>query len=236
MESQSTVTFNTTASWLAIFFLTQALFGTLALGSSKKDIRCPDGLDLVDVVYQNSSGSGAAVCGQTYPDLHHGPKKHIGGIRVFSFGSDGKPNQLIKESSELEVFLISRVENGLQLEQLAQYRGRWIPVFSESVGCTEKECRLQNKLCAFQPQPLFHDDAAIAEMQTHCTGENDREPLGDDLVIRLGELALAGNKSAQELFINPECKYNLNSHSIHEFKSFSAIFRELKQRNCIRDH
>lgn len=200
------------------------------------DSGCPVGIGAAHgeapQVSARVAGITLLVCGQADDSPVEGEGKHLVEFDVYSVTQKGSPSPPLKTASALDHYLVQKTNQGLRFDELIFQNQKWLPAFRSELTCKSESCSFSKESCVFKAKKAGSAEA-LKTLQSYISGKKKGQVPDEVLIVRVSDLALAGNKKAQAIFLKQDDKLMLDGASGEEFHRTRKTLQRMKDLRCI---
>ena len=120
--------------------------------------------------------------------------------------------------------------DSLVLDELVYHHQNWIPAFRREVSCATQQCEISSEVCIFKRPKATGD---LSEIKSYQNGKNKGKFPSERTILLVSDLALAGNKDAQNIFFKGESTLKLDGAVAEAFSATKALLLKLKDAKCL---
>lgn len=206
----------------------------ISINALAQEVRCPQ--------YNKSKSKGEApvfssetkdkikllICGIAEGS---GEKAIYSDFKIYSHNGS-KHSDAVMEAGSNEPYWVKPSDQGLILEELKFVKGEYYPFYKHEILCKGSDCKKLGRVCVFKKLKAFPTEV-LSEIKTYAKGANEKKMPADFLITELRDLALTGNKKAQEIF-EKKPGFRLEEESLEEFNNAKDLIVKLKKSNCLK--
>lgn len=186
---------------------------------------CPGGIganpgDHPRVSFRAKNGNTLIICGSSAEsefDLYFVDSSGVPGIPLATYGAE----QNVK---------VSQQGDSLILEERTYHNKGWIPVFRVEVACGGNRCVVGREKCVLKKSKSTGD---LMEIQSYQKGRNEGRFPDEVVINHAADLALSGNKKAQDIFLKGESTLKLDGAVGEIFSATKNLILKLKRMKCL---
>lgn len=185
------------------------------------------------VIYKINKTKTIAVCGAEEANKSDKKKKLLSEFAVYSVDEKGKFSTALREFSSQDNFFLRPTKKGLVFEHVILLKNKWVPAFASTLNCSREFCTFSDNKCVFKAKGK-PDRSAIKEFRSYFEGSKKGQSPSEELVYRLVNAALLGDKDAQSLLLAEQPKdLILEEPAATEFADGKIVMRHLKIGHCL---
>lgn len=196
-----------------------------AAGKIVKNGLCPSGIGAsagdVPKLETISNGTKLIVCGYSTESE----------FDVYSVSQDSTVSRPIITYGALDRLKTHTSGDQLILDELTIYKNDLVPTFQRKIVCNAKQCELSIPVCIYKKPSGGIGD--LSEIRSYQRGKNKNKHPDEMVIQRASDLALAGNKQAQDIFLESPGGLKLDGAAAEEFRRSVELLKKLKSANCL---
>ena len=208
----------------------------ISFSAKTAGLTCPSGVGASNGdtprILSKSDSVQLMVCGSEADGKFQGVGDHLSEFDVYSVSKDGAISNSLLTAGALDHYLVQKLQNGLRFDEMIYYLGQWTSAMRTDLTCRNGTCSFSKPQCVLKRRKS-KSASKLDELRSFSKGKLRNQVPSEALILSVFDLAVSGQKDAQEIFLKNSGSFRLDGAAGEEFHRSFETLKKLREQKCI---